>query len=185
MKVLITAFLTMFSMTAMADFKIDLNTGFNSYTDGATKFEFADTTNHIFIGASIGTRDQLYIGQNISIFSNVYKTSAETKISTLELGPRMTYYFSTDRTVFVTLAWNPYAKGERTTLTGTTEEISGSSLLAGIGYELKMTKNFFLGASLMYHSLSISKAEANNISTEVSESYTAMTPMITLSLRFR
>lgn len=170
---------------ALADFKIDLNTGFNSYTDGANNFEFSDMTNHIYFGASIGSKDQLYIGQNISIYSNEFTTSTATEVSTLELGPRFTYYFSQDKTVFVTFAWNPYAKGERTTLAGTTEDISGSSLLGGIGYELKVSRNFFLGASIMYHSLSVSKAEVDNASREVSESYTSTTPMITMGLRFR
>lgn len=179
------ALMFLISRAAMADFKIDVNTGFNSYTDGATKFEFGDVTNHIFLGASIGSRDQLYIGQNITLFSNDYKTSTTTNVSTMELGPRLTYYFSTDKTVYLTLAWNPYAKGDRTTLAGTTEEISGSGLLAGLGYELKLTKNFFLGASLMYHSLSVTKAEVNNVSTEVSEKYSSITPMINLCLRFR
>lgn len=171
--------------SAYADFKIDLNTGYNSYTDGANEFEFGDMTNHIYIGASIGSRDLLYIGQNVTIFSNEFNTGKATDISTLELGPRFTYYFSTAKTVFITFAWNPYAKGTRTTVAGTTEDISGSSLLGGIGYELKLNRNFFLGASLMYHSLSVSKAEVNNVSTEVSESYTSMTPMINLGLRFR
>lgn len=173
------------SSAARADFKIDLNTGFNSYSDGANEFEFTDMTNHIYIGASVGSKDQLYIGQNITIYSNEFKTATTTDVSTLELGPRFTYYFSQDKTVFVTFAWNPYAKGTRTTLAGVSEDISGSSLLGGIGYELKLSRNFFLGASLMYHSLSVSKAEVNNASREVSESYTSMTPMITLGLRFR
>lgn len=171
--------------SAYADFKIDLNTGYNSYTDGANEFEFSDMTNHIFLGASIGSRDLLYIGQNVSVYSNEFKTATSTDISTLELGPRFTYYFTTAKTVFVTFAWNPYAKGTRTTLAGASEDISGSSLLGGIGYELKLNRNLYLGASLMYHSLSISKSEVNNVSTEVSESYTSMTPMICLGLRFR
>ena len=184
-KSLIVSFLILISSAVMADFKIDINTGFNSYEDGGTKFTFADTTNHIYIGASLGSKGQFYIGQNITILSHDFKTTTSTKVSTLELGPRMTYYFNNDRTIFVTAAWNPYAKGKRTTLAGLNEEISGYGLLAGLGYELKLSRNFYMGASLMYHALNVSKAEVNNTSTEVSETYTSLTPMINLGLRFR
>ncbi len=174
-----------FSPFVLADFKIDTNTGFNTYSDGGTDYTFSDTTNHIFLGASFGAKTQLYIGQNVTIFSNEFKTATTTKINTLELGPRVTYYFNTDKTIFTTVAWNPYAKGKRTTLTGTTEEISGYGLLAGLGYELKLSRNFFLGASLMYHSLNVSESVVNSVATKVSQSYTSITPMINLSLRFR
>jgi hypothetical protein len=171
--------------TAHADFMIALNSGYYSSTDGKTNYAFNDMTNHIFIGASLGSKAQFYLGQNVTKKVTQYKTSGTYKISTLELGPRVNYYFNTEKTILVILAWNPYAKGTRTTAAGASQDISGSSLLAGFGYEIKMNRNLFLGTSIMYQSLSVSKYEVNNASTEVSESYTAITPMINLSFRFR
>lgn len=174
-----------FSTCAHAEFLININSGYHANSDGNTKYTFNDLTNHAFIGASLGSKDQLFLGQNITKLSTSYKTATTTEISTLEVGPRITYYFNDTKTILFTLAWNPYAKGTRTTLAGVNQDISGSSFLTGLGYEIKLANKFFLGASLMYHSLSVSKAEANNVSTEVSESYTSITPMISMCFRFR
>lgn len=185
MKKLLTICVLMLSVSAHADWLIGLNSGYHSSTDGNTKFEFSDMINHAFIGASIGSKDLLYIGQNISYQSTQYKTSGTDKISALELGPRLNYYFNTDKTVLLMLAWNPYAKGSRTTSAGASQDISGWSYLAGLGYEVRMSRGFYLGASIMYHALNVTEYEVNNTTTEVSETYSSITPMINLSFRFR
>jgi hypothetical protein len=171
--------------TAKADFMLALNSGYYSNSDGSTKFTFSDMTNHLFIGASLGSKAQLYLGQNVSKKVTQYKTTGTDKISTLELGPRINYYFNVDKTLLMILAWNPYAKGERTTAAGATQDISGYSFLVGLGYEIKMSRSLYLGTSIVYNALNISKYEVSNTSTEVSESYSSITPMINLSFRFR
>lgn len=171
--------------SASASWLIGLNSGYHSSTDGNTKFEFSDMTNHGFIGASIGSKDQLYLGQNFSYQSKTYKTSTSDEISTMELGPRLNYYFNTEKTILLILAWNPYAKGTRSASGGATQDISGWSYLTGLGYEIKLNRSFYLGASLIYHCLNISKYEINNASTEVSQAYTSLMPMINMSFRFR
>lgn len=183
--VLLTLSTFYFLPNAHGSFMVSMNSGYHSNSDGKNNYSFKDMTHHFFLGAGLGSKDQLFLGQNITSLSTEYKTSATTKISTLELGPRLIYYFNADKNILLTLAWNPYAKGERTTLAGATQDISGSSLMAGLGLELKMSQSFYLGASLMYHSLSVSKYEVNKVSTEVSESYTSITPMMNLCFRFR
>ena len=172
-------------MPAHASFLIGINSGYHSTSDGNTNFTFDDMINHGFIGASVGKRDQLYIGQNFSYQTTTYKTTGNDKISALELGPRLNYYFNADKTVLFMLAWNPYAKGTRTTAAGASQEVSGWSYLAGLGYEIKINSSFYAGASIMYHSLNITKYEVNSTSTTVSQAYTSISPMINMSFRFR
>lgn len=83
------------------------------------------------------------------------------------------------------LAWNPYAKDSRTTSGGASQDISGRSYLAGLAYEVRMGRGFFLGASIMYPAINVTEYEVNNSTTEVSKTYSSITPMINLSFRFR
>lgn len=170
--------------SAHAAFMIDTMTGFTTTTDSKTTTNTSDVSNHIFIGASLGARQRAYIGQNITIFNHQIKQTTTDKINTLELGPRFTYFFTDENVFYVTLGWNPYAKGKRT-VSSITEEISGYALLAGLGAELKINRNFHIGGSLNYHSLNISKAiSASNVATTVSDKYSSLMPMINLSFRF-
>ena len=182
-KTLIIIYLLMNS--ANAAFMINSMTGYSSNSDSKTTTNISNFSNHIFIGASIGSRQRLFVGQNISIFTHGVKTSVSNTINTLELGPRLTYFLNEGNIFYLTLGWNPYAKGQRI-IASATEEISGYGLLAGIGAELKINSNFHIGGSLNYKSLNISKAiSSTNVASEVSDTYTSITPMINLSLRFR
>ena len=173
------------SFNTKAAFMLDWQTGYASHSESKSSLSFNNLSNHFFLGATLGGKEKLYFGQNITYQTHEYKTTASTKISTLELGPRMNWYFNELKTVFFGLAWNPYAKGTRVQAGGSSEDISGWSYLISLGSELKISKNFHLGASLNYHALNVSKAELNNTSTEESSSYTSITPMINLSFRFR
>lgn len=176
-------FLTISS--AHAAFMIDTMTGYSSSSDSKTTTDISDVTNHIFIGASIGARQRLFVGQNITIFTHQLKTSTTDKVNTLELGPRMTYFFDASNVFYGTLGWNPYAKGKRT-VNSVTEEISGYGLLVGLGAEVKINRNFHIGGSINYKSLNISKSiSAANVATEESDTYTSLMPMLNLSFRFR
>ena len=156
---------------------IDTTTGFSTFSDSNTSTETSDISNNIFIGASVGSKQKTYIGQNVTIFNHQVKKLTTDKINTLELGPRLTYFFTEENVFYITLGWNPYAKGKRT-VNGATEEISGHSFLAGLGAELKTTRNFYIGGSLNYHALNISNAiNSSNVSSSVNNKYNAMMPM--------
>jgi hypothetical protein len=169
---------------AYAKFEIQTSTGYSSNTDGKTKNSFTDISNHVFLGASFDNKDRLIIGQNISIISNQFKTTTTDKISTLEFGPRIQYYINEDKNYYVTLAWNPYAKGTRNA-TGVADDISGWSYMAAMGAVLKMNNNLFLGASLNYHALSITKSIVGTVASTVSNKYSSLMPMLNITLRFR
>ncbi len=178
--------IVIFSMnSAYAAFMVNSMTGYSSSSDSKTTTEINDISNHIFIGASIGPKERLFVGQNISIFTHEIKTSAINKVNTLELGPRLTYFLNEGNVFYLTLGWNPYVKGKRT-IGSEMEEISGHSLLGGLGAEVRINRNFHIGGSLNYKSLSISKSISSaNVATEVTDTYTSLMPMINLSFRFR
>ena len=174
-----------FFNTANAAFMFETMSGFTTTSDSKTTTDTSDITNHIFIGASIGAKQRAFIGQNITFFSHEVKAATTNKVSTMELGPRFTYFLSDDNVFYISLGWNPYAKGTRTT-GSTTEDISGYSLLGSLGAEVKINKNFHIGGSINYHSLNISKAiSSSNQATTVSDSYSSIMPMLNLSFRFR
>ncbi|MBC7539324.1 MAG: outer membrane beta-barrel protein [Bacteriovorax sp.] len=171
--------------TAHATFMIDTMTGYSSSSDSKTTADVSDISNHIFVGASIGSQQRTFIGQNVTIFTHQLKKSTTDKINTLELGPRLTYFFTEENVFYGTLGWNPYAKGKRT-IASVTEDISGYGLLAGLGAEIKINRNFHIGGSFNYHRISISKTiSASNVASSVSDTYSSMMPMINLSFRFR
>ena len=168
-----------------AAFMLNTMTGFSTSSDSKTTTDISDMSNHIFLGASLGTRQNFFIGQNITIFTHQLKATTTNKINTMELGPRIVYFLSEENVFYGTLGWNPYAKGKRT-IGSATDEISGYGLLAGLGAEVKINRNFHIGGSLNYHSLSITKSiNASNVATVESQTYTSLMPMINLSLRFR
>jgi len=171
--------------SAQAAFMINTMTGYSSSADSKSSTDISDVTNHIFIGASLGAKQKLFVGQNITIFTHQIKTTTTDKLNTMELGPRLTYFFDDGNVFYGTLGWNPYAKGKRS-VAGVTEDISGFGLLAGLGAEVKINRNFHIGGSINYKSLSISESvSAANVATKESSTYTSLMPMINLSLRFR
>ena len=183
MKIISILFIILFSSNVWARFEIQSATGYESNNDGKTSSSFSDLTNHLFLGASLDSKEKVIIGQNLSYLSNTYKTATTNKITTMELGPRLNYYLNEEQNFFLTLAWNPYAKGTRV-VNGASEDISGWSYLAGIGAVLKMNKTFYLGASLNYHSLSVTKSIVGTTATTTTNSYSSLMPMINLTLRF-
>ena len=185
--ILLIAFFTvnLLGSSAQAAFMINTMTGYSSSSDSKTTTDISDIANHVFIGASIGSKQRLFVGQNITFFTHQLKTSDTDKVNTLELGPRVTYFFDENNVFYGTFAWNPYAKGERT-IRSVTEEISGYGLLVGLGAEVKINRNFHIGGSINYKSLNISKAISSaNVASEVSDTYTSLMPMLNLSFRFR
>ena len=185
MKKIIILLLTIFASNVHAGFMLQTMSGYNSSSDSNTSTTITDTHNHVYVAAGIGQRSRLYIGQNISIISQQLKTTNTNKISTTELGPRITLFFNDENTFYFTAAWNPYAKGKRTVANVETD-ISGWSYLAGMGAELKVSRILKIGASVNYHALNVTKSiNSANVATELTDSYTSLMPMINLCLSFR
>lgn len=174
------------SGAGQAAFLIDLSTNYHSDEDNVSTFSYSRFDYRGLIAASLDSKQQFYFGQNISQFGRDFKNGAVTgKYSVLELGPRFQYYFSGERAFFISAAWNPYVQGSRT-VDSTEEDISGSSYFVSLGWQLKLSRSLSIGASVNYHTISISKeTDTNNVETDVTNSYTTIYPMLEFSIRFR
>lgn len=175
--------LTFFSLSSHAKFEVMNSTGYESSTDNKSSSSFNTLSNHFFIGASFDGKENFVVGQNITYEATTYKSSTTNKISTLELGPRANIYFNSDHNFFLGLAWNPYCKGTRV-VSGTSEDVSGWSYLAALGVVLKMNGQFYIGGTLNYHGITITKSINGTTATTVSNAYSSIMPMINLVYRF-
>lgn len=185
LKLYLIIFLSTFSLTSSAAFTLQWSTIYVNDEDDSSNFSYNKMNNSVFLAASFDKSQKFYFGQHLLSFSREFQSGSETvSISTTELGPKFLYYFSQAKTVFVSGSWNPYTKGDRTS-SSATEEISGSSIITSLGYHIKLSKKFLLGASVNYHALSISKVTEGSSETDVSQSYTSIYPMIELAFHFK
>lgn len=176
------------SSSAFAAFNIELFGNYTSDTDNVDNESYSKTYYGVYLGASLDGKQAFYFGQNLMMHSRSLKGSGASQAGTLnitELGPRFTIFMGESQSWALSMAWHPYAKGERVR-SGSTEKISGWAYLVSFGYQIKLGRGFNLGANMSYHALSISKStNSSNVESEVSHSYTNIIPMITISFRFR
>ncbi|MBY0412611.1 MAG: hypothetical protein K2Q18_00525 [Bdellovibrionales bacterium] len=159
----------LFSSVANANILFDLSSGYFSTTSSGDVAR-SNMENHGFLGMSIGGKEQFYVGPNFTFAENDYNAT-----STTEIGARINYFFNTDKTYKLVLTWSPSVSG-----TVGSDEIDAWSFLAGLGYELKVNNNFYIGAIIMYH-----KVSAEKKSNKADVSFNSTTPMISISLRFK
>lgn len=169
-RILLAALLVLGTTVAKADILFDASVFYDSTTVDNT--DYTKKEGHLFIAMPVAVKEQLYFGPNFIITSN---QSSGGATGTTEIGPRINYYFNQDKTFLLMLAWNPYVK-----IDNVSDEVSAWSYLAGIGYEMKVNTNFFIGASLVYHSMT----QKNDTANTVIETSTVR-PMINFSFRFR
>lgn len=187
MKLLSTLLFVLISTTATANFQVDFGFNYFSDEDDVSNFSYSKLDYRGFLAASLGKTGQLVFGQFISQYGREFSNGGVTgTFSVLELGPKFQYYFTGEKTIYMGLNWNPYVKGSKT-VSGTTTDISGSSYIINLGYHLKISRVFNLGASINYHTVSISKEtdSTTNVESDISKSYSAIYPMIEMSFRFR
>jgi hypothetical protein len=164
---------------------IDMNVNYQTDSDNVQTYSYGTTIAQGFLGAAISKSGQLFFGQNICSFARTYTTSGVSyAYQTLELGPRFSFYLDAAKTWVITAIWNPYAQGTRTD-NSVVDDIKGSSMEFGLGYQVKVSKKVSLGVMVNYHTLNITKVvSAAKAETTVSSSYTSLYPMVSLSLRF-
>lgn len=185
MKIFINLLFLFLSFSAYARFEIQTSSGYDTYTDGKSKNTFSNMSNHLFIGASLDLKQKLLIGNNVSQVSVGLKSSNNDTYSVLEVGPKVLYYFDEDYLFYTAVAWNPYVKGDRKVAGAASETISGWGYLATFGASMKVNRNFAMGFSINYHSISITESVVSTTASTVSESYNTIMPMINFTLRFR
>ncbi|MBF0360412.1 MAG: hypothetical protein HQK49_05335 [Oligoflexia bacterium] len=156
--------------------------------DNAENLKFNTMDNFMFLGATLGSTNKFILGWSIVVWNRTYKDPIgnDSKISMMELGPRVMYYFNMERNFGVSAAYHVYAKGSRTMATTNVQEnVSGTSYFIAISYQLRLTATIFGGASLVYQSLSISEATIGETQSKVNHSYSTYYPMLEFSLRFK
>ncbi|MBK26264.1 MAG: hypothetical protein CME70_19855 [Halobacteriovorax sp.] len=188
MKQLLLIFLSLSLAPCYGAWTIHFSNNFSTEGDDVDNFDYGKMDNAVFIGASLTDGGKLYVGWTYMMLSRNYKSDAVTnkdEISTTQMGPKFLWYLNDGKNIFLSANWLPFAKGERKR-GGNSEDIDGSGLHFALGYQMKINRKFYVGASFNYHSLSVSEVvDSGNNLTEPSQSYTSMIPMIDLSFHFK
>ena len=169
---------------ANASLLLQYGVNFTAQEDDSSsgKFEQSRTFHKGFIAASINSSKTLFFGWNINSWSSNLKqgSASEDTYSLLEMGPRIQWFLNDDYNLYFTAEWNPYGKGERDK-GGSNKEIGGSSIGLGLGYRFRLSRVVGFGASLNYHSLSISEEKSGSTENEISDSVSNIMPMLELT----
>lgn len=186
----ILLFLIIISSAQLADaaFFMQYSLNYESDTDSgdAQEFTYSKMNNSIFIAATLDPGKLFSIGQNFTIWNKSQSKGSgdtATSLSLTELGPKMLFYFSRNRSWFSSITYNFYVSGSGET-SGTSVEVTGSSIVAAVGYHYKISRLFALGASLNYHQSTITSQVTDSTTSEVSNVYTSIYPMIEVSIRY-
>jgi hypothetical protein len=142
--------------------------------------------NTIYLGASMDSGLKYIIGTNFSSWNKTQSKGdgdTEKEISLIELGPKLLVYFNQARSFFASLTYNFYSRGTGT-VNGSSAEFNGSGLMGALGYHMKVSKRFAMGASLNYHSTTITSSVVDSTESDVSDTYVSIYPMLEMVLRY-
>ncbi len=181
---IILLFILLIPGLAKANFLLQYGLNYSSETDNTSSddYETKRTFHKVLLGASVNSRKTVFFGWNINSWSSSFtKVSDDENYSMTEMGPRLTYFFSDSYNGFLTAEWNPYAKGTRDK-SGSSADVTGSSMAFGIGYRFKISQIFGLGAGLYYQSLSLSTETQNSTESSVSDKITHIMPMLEFTI---
>lgn len=185
-KLILTFFVALFPIMSHGALFLQYSGFYHTHEDDGEQFEYSRTYNYLVVGGALDNKESFFISWSTLLWSKTYKSgsgSTENEISIMELGPKVIWFMDDRKTIYISAAYHPYAKGDRT-VDGTSQDVSGTSYLATLGYQLKVSRSFYLGASLNYHALSLSEKTVENTATDISESHTAVIPMLEFSIRF-
>lgn len=173
-------------LPSISQAKMILQYGLNysSETDTTEDDDYEKTRmfHKVFLGASVNGRKTLFFGWNINSWSSsLTKVDDEETYSMLEMGPRLTYFFTEECKAYVTAEWNPYAKGDREKTTEASE-VTGSSIGFGVGYRFKLSRLVGLGAAIHYHSLGLKEEKIDSTEETITDKITNVMPMLELTI---
>lgn len=183
--VIALAFLT--PLNSEAAFTIQYSLFYNTWDDDVDDFSYSRMNNAIFVGASFDRKNKLYIGPSYHLYSKTHQEGTggtPSEFSVSAFGASMVYFFDEGLRWKTQLTYNFAVSGTRT-VAGENQEIEGSGYEAGFGFQQPLTRNFWLGATLNYQSITISEYKVDTTATEGSESYTSIVPMINMNLFFQ
>jgi len=126
-----------FPFSANANVMMQYGLNYTSQYEGSSAGEFEESRiiHKVFIGTSINGEKTLFFGWNINSWTSSLSqgSSDADTYSLLEMGPRLQWFVNENHNLYFTAEWNPYATGERDK-SGTSKEITGSSIGFGFGY---------------------------------------------------
>jgi hypothetical protein len=176
-------FTFVFTKSSYAGFFI--NTSFNYQTESASKEtqDFGSMKLSTLVGATLGGKGQFVIGPVLTIQSNSNKTSASNTFSSTEFGAKFYFFMGSELNYGIGAGYNISLTGDRVTSSGT-EAMQGSSFTGCFTYQFKVAKIIYLGLSMNYHSISLSKVTAGSTTSDDSSTYSYIYPALDLSIRF-
>lgn len=177
--------ITLFSMNAYATLIFKGSGGYTTFDNSESKLAYSRMQGSFFVGAGIGRNAYFVLGPSYSLWTKSHTPSGATpeESSINEFGATLLIYFNKNKNWKLEVTYCPNISGTRT-VSGTEEDILGSSFTIDFGYHMNLTERFILGASLGYHSTTISQKIVNNTESEISESYTQIIPKLEVALRF-
>lgn len=187
MKLLLALILLITTTLAQAAVYTQYSFFYYTDTDNNQDFKYSTMRNSLMLGAELSKDLNMVLGWNAMMWDRKYTPSSGSQnvpLSMTELGPRLIYFWGDERVFYNSVIWNPYAKGKRT-VSGTSEDISGYSVLASAGFAFKITKTFRGGFAINYHTLKISEKTVGTTTTKLSESYNTLYPSVEFSYLFK
>ncbi|MBI2520586.1 MAG: outer membrane beta-barrel protein [Bdellovibrio sp.] len=181
------AFLLLPIPGAFAAFCLQYSLLYHTWEDDVDQFSYSRMNNAFFVGASFDRNNKLYIGPSYHMIAKTHQAgsgSTESEVSLTAFGASVLYFIDKEFRWKVQLTYDLALSGTRT-VDGTNEDIEGSGYEAGIGFQLPLSRSVWLGATMNYHAFNISESKVDTTATDVSESYTAIVPMINLNFFFR
>lgn len=159
-----------------------------THSDDVSDLEYNRMGNLFFLGASLDSNGNYILGQSIHLWtkSHTQELGGEAyDFDLMEVGPRFFWFWDDEKTIYLSAAYHFYARGTRKLAAAETEKISGKAMIFTFGHQMRIGQNFFFGASLNYYSLALAEAtDTANTTTELTETFTSIYPVIELGLRF-
>lgn len=184
MRILVVLFLFI-SLSAQAGFYLQPGFGYRTDSDDVSgDYEYANTNLILVLGGLFGKGGRWMVGQSfVKTTRSTKNGSTETELDVLELGPRIQYYLTKLRTSYIFVTYNLYCQGTRT-MSGTAQDVDGTSTIIGFGYQIKMSRRSFLTLGLNSHTIGIAEQTVAGTTTDVSQTYTMIYPSLEVAYRF-
>lgn len=180
--------LSLCSWSVMAGLVFQLSGGYASSEDDAESGTYNALKFQFFSGATFLRSQKLAIGWNVMQNNRELKvgesTTSAADLSILEMGPRLLFFLNETRSFVLSMNWNPFVDGDRTTTNGVGQDVDGSSMHFALSFQAKVSRKLFVGGGLNYHVVTITESVEGSTVTEVSQDYTDIYPSIDISWRF-
>ena len=160
--------------------------GYTSFDNSESNIAFSRMQGTFFVGAGVGRSGYVVLGPSYSLWNETHTPTSggnAEEASMGEFGATLLIYFNKRKNWKVEITYAPNITGTRT-VSGTEQEVMGSSYMADFGYHMSLTDSFVLGASVGYHSTSLIKKIVSSTETEISETYSQIIPKLEVALRF-